>query len=182
MMYKYLAYLLYLPLAYYAARVICIKLAQWWRREDGGVHLFAEVLLSKCFGKRALDASYQENVVWHKRQVLACYGLVVLTGAIVVGDMWHYIVNSMVNQVVASGQIDPATGKPLQPLTAAEHQQLWSEAALIGAGIATVVCVLHFAAMKVAWWYCRHERLNPFSLAELRAWEQSRKLRSDTDS
>ncbi len=170
MWYKYLAILTWLALAYYVCRVASIKLAQWWRREGGKLNPFAETLLGKLFGAKAITASYGESVVWLKRQVVACYTLVLLSGAIIVGDIGHFMFSALADELVKSGEIDPTTGRTFAPLTAAEHRQLWLGFALYGSVIAAVLCFIQTAVTKVALWYFSYKDVNPFALRELDGW------------
>lgn len=176
-MYKYLTYLAWWALAYYVARVASIKLAQWWRREEGEVHPFAELLLGRLFGAKALKASHDEPAPWRSYQVLATYTLIVSGCAILLGNFAESIATWMVDQVVAAGEVDPATGDPFQPLTTAEQRQVFIAVSAYSAGIVSVLCLLQFGTMKMVLWYFQSERVNPFNRVELDAWEQAREIR-----
>ena len=176
-MYKYLTYLAWWALAYYVARVASIKLTQWLRREEGEVHPFAELLLGKLFGTKALEASHDEPAPWRSYQVLATYALVTFGCAILLGNFAESTATWMADQVVAAGEVDPTTGKPFQPLTAAEQRQVFIGVSIYAAGIVSFLCMLQFGAMKMVFWYFQTERVNVFASGELGAWEQARKIR-----
>jgi hypothetical protein len=176
-MYMYLTYLAWWALAYYVARVATVKLVQWLRREEGETHPFAELLLGKLFGAKALQASHDEPAPWRSYQVVAIYALIVSGCAILVGNIAQDIAVWMVGQVVVAGEVDPATGKPFVPLTAAEERQVFLVIGGYTAAVMSALCLLQFGAMKIALWYFHSERVNPFNRVELDAWEEARKIK-----